>query len=74
MAEYYYVVEKSSGLPITTTGNLGTYVALWNNPISAYEWAEAQSNHGQLKFYVMEINLPISGESFPQPPRKAVEI
>lgn len=41
--------------PIAHKGNIGVYVPLWDNPISAREWAQAQSKRSE--YYIREVDL-----------------
>lgn len=41
--------------PIKHTGNIGTYIPVWDNPMSAHEWAQAQSKRKE--YYIREVEF-----------------
>lgn len=55
MSETWIAVWKDTDRPIASSGNLGTYIPLWDNPISAHDWAQAQSSRMGRSYYVKEV-------------------
>lgn len=55
MAELWVVFRESTDEPIVYTGNLGSYIPVWDNPMSAHDWAQALSH--KPKYYVREVEL-----------------
>lgn len=39
------------------SGSLGTYIPVWDNPMSAHEWAQAQSRYAKNNYYVREVEM-----------------
>jgi hypothetical protein len=52
---WWIACHEETSEPIRANGNLGTYVPVWNNPMSAHEWAQANSK--VKKYFVREIEM-----------------
>jgi hypothetical protein len=53
--EWWIACHEETGEPITASGSLGRYIPVWDNPMSAHEWA--QSNSKVKNYFVREIEM-----------------
>lgn len=54
-SEQWVAFRESTDEPLTYTGSLGTYVPVWNNPMSAHDWAQSLAH--KPKYYVREVEM-----------------
>jgi hypothetical protein len=52
---YWVAFNLDTAEPIVAIGNLGRYIPTWDNPMSAFDWAQAQSSYLPGKVYVREV-------------------
>lgn len=55
MKELYIVIDSETKRILGFTGNLGTFYPMWDNPISANEWA--QSRHQLIPYKVIPVKI-----------------
>lgn len=58
MTNLWVAFWKVSDEPIKFTGSLGTYIPVWDNPMSAHDWSQTQSKTSTLSdYYVREVEV-----------------
>lgn len=66
MNECWIAVWRDTDKAIISSGNLGSYIPVWDNPISAHDWAQAQSSRLGRPYYVKEVilvtNTPVASK------------
>lgn len=55
--EQWVAFWADSDEPITSIGNIGTSIPVWDNPMSAHDWAQAQSRTHKNGYYVREVEM-----------------
>lgn len=53
--EQWIACWQETNLPIIHSGSIGAYIPVWDNPIAAREWAQAQSK--KKDYYVREVEM-----------------
>lgn len=69
--QYWIAFNENTGNPLTSTGNIGVFVPMWDNPISATEWAQLQSKG--YPYYVRQVDILYSPRPLELPEEPSIE-